>query len=332
MNPKLWTTALTVSLTSAPAPADHALGGFDLGTSGPITTISATTLPRGALSGGYQVEHQAFKEFSDAELTAFALQDIDVHSLKSNTTHSLRVAYGVTDDLTVGLKLPYVSRRNLREAHFHEDEGEVELHALGDSDGIGDLTLLGQYRFFKSGGTEAAALVGVKAPTGKTDRAASTGETFEAEHLPGSGSWDGLLGAAVTRRWDSISLDANVLYTLATEGTQDTDLGDRLTYNLALSYRLGSAAHEHGPGAAPHSHLSWDLIFELNGEHQQRQTIGGVRDENSGGDVVYASPGVRLSGEGWSAYVSYGKPIVKDLNGIQHEPEYRVVAGVGLGF
>lgn len=324
-------TVALASLASAQALADHAMGGLGLGTAGPITTISASTLPKAKFAASYQVEHIAFKEFSDEQLGDFALQGIELHSLKSNTTHSLRLAYGATDDLTVGLKLPYVTRRNVREAHFHEDEGELELHRLGDSEGLGDLTALGQYRFMNSGGTEAAVLFGVKAPTGKTDRSTARGGTFEAEHLPGSGSWDGLLGAALSKHLGPLSIDASLLYTLAGDGTQQTNLGDRVTYNLALSYRLGGA-HEHAPGSAEHAHFSWDLVFELNGERQQKTDIAGVRDPNSGGNLIFASPGIRFSGEGWSAFASYGRPIVESLNGIQHEPDYRLVAGVAVGF
>lgn len=329
--------ALTVatvlaSTLSFPALADHPLGGLGLGTAGPITTISASTLPQGKFAVAYQVEHMAFKEFSDAQLSAYALQGIDAHSVKSNSTHSLRLAYGLSDDLSIGFKLPYVTRQNVRGAHFHVADNEVELHRMGDSEGLGDVTALGQYRFLKGGATEAAVLFGVKAPTGDTSTGDALGGTFEADHLPGGGAWDGLIGAALTQRYGALSVDANLLYTLAGKGTQATKLGDRLAWNIGLSYRLGAAAHDHGHAAAAHSHLSWDLVFELNGERQQPVEVAGAHDPNTGGTVVYAAPGVRLSGERWSAFASYGTPVHKRLDGIQHEPDYRFVAGVAFGF
>jgi hypothetical protein len=75
----------------------------------------------------------------------------------------------VTNDLTVSLRLPYVLRTDIREAHVHGDEAEV--HARGDSEGLGDLSAMAQWRFFnnQARGTEAALLLGVKAPTGETD-------------------------------------------------------------------------------------------------------------------------------------------------------------------
>jgi hypothetical protein len=86
-------------------------------------------------------------------------------------------------------------------------------------------------------------LVGVKTPTGTTDERDNEGELFETEFQPGSGSWDPLIGLAVTRGFGRWSLDSNVLYSLATEGVQQTDLGDRFHYNGAISYRLIGAGN-----------------------------------------------------------------------------------------
>ena len=92
-------------------------------------------------------------------------------------------------------------------------------------------------------------MLGVKVPTGVTDRHTDTGELVDAEFQPGTGSWDGLFGLAATKRIGPWSFDANVLYILATEGTQDTDLGDRFQYNAAVSYRILGGPQAGGPCA-----------------------------------------------------------------------------------
>lgn len=276
-----------------------------------------------------QIEHIAFDAFSDARLLELAAQDIEVHSIARTSVASLRLAYGIGDDLTLGVKLPYVARRDLREGHA---DVPPELHVLGDSRGLGDLTALAQWRFLRGEPWQAAALVGVKAPTGKTNRANALGETFDAEHLPGSDSWDGLLGVAASTSAGRLALDANVLLTLAGKGTQDIRLGNRVHCNAALSYRLPEAAHAHTAGASGHSHLAWDLVLELNGEWQNRLEAGGVTRPNSGGSLVYLSPEVRLSAGSWSAFASLGKPVLTRLHGVQHEPDYRVVARMAAGF
>lgn len=173
----------------------------------------------------------------------------------------MSAGYGVTDDLTIGLRLPYLLRTDIRSGH--DDGNEVVIDTHGDSDGVGDFTLLGQYRFLNStyNSLEAALLVGVKVPTGATGVKDRNGEVFETEHQPGSGSWDPLIGIAASKRVGTISFDTNMLYTFATRGAQRTNLGDLLHYNLAASYRLGSEKnHHHSHEITEHRHLTWDLI------------------------------------------------------------------------
>ena len=151
---------------------------------------------------------------------------------------------------------------------------------------------------------------------------------------PGSGSWDPLLGTAASKRLGAISFDANLLYTFAARGAQRTNLGDRLHYNLATSYRVGNEKNHHDSNeTAEHRHIAWDLILEVNGEWQEKQKISNVVDENSGGSLVYLSPGVRLCGDnGWAATLSVGIPVIEEVNGVQHETDVRTVFGLSKGF
>jgi hypothetical protein len=263
----------------------------------------------------------------------------------------------------VSVLLPYVVRTGIREAHHHHEEpaaghGETP-HAVpeavnetvdrGDTKGIGDLTLFGQYRFYgQDTGLQASFLTGLRTPTGKTGERDDQGELFEAEFQPGSGSWDPMLGLALSRAQGRWSVDGNVLYTIATEGTQHTDLGDRFHYNGAVTYRLKGgdaevshevAAHHSHPGQSHHhDHASSpkglviDAVLELNGEWQAKQNVSGETDPNSGGNVVFLSPGVRIASNRWSGFVTVGLPIVNDLNGLQSEPTYRLFGGVLVGF
>lgn len=73
-------------------------------------------------------------------------------------------------------------------------------------------------------------------------------------------------------------------------------------------------------------------MLELNGEWHARQSMGGVLDVNSGGTVVYLAPGLRVSGDRWSTFLSVDTPIVRNLYGIQSEPDYRIVTGIGVSF
>jgi hypothetical protein len=214
----------------------------------------------------------------------------------------------------MGLRIPYVYINDIKEAHAEEPD---EVHVHGDSKGIGDLSALANYRFYRAGRLSASFLAGVKFPTGRTDVQGSEGERLEAEHQPGSGSWDPMVGLAVTKRFDDISLDANILYTLVTEGTQDTDLGDAFNYNAAVSYRAAKPL---------------DLIIEANGIVRAKQKTDGAKDPNSGEHILYLSPGIKYTWKKSMAYLSVGIPIFEDLGGEQTETDYRVIAGITIGF
>ncbi len=337
-----------VFLSATTAFAHHPGGVGNTGDAGPITTISATTLQQGQAVAGVVVDYSSLKTLSDARLTAAASAgEVGVHGLRTIQAMSLSAAYGVTSDLTLGLRLPVVRRTGIRAA---EDDGTGTFDALdhGNATGLGDLTILGQYRFVhdRSSRFEAALLAGLTAPTGATGRRSRQGELLDAEFQPGSGSWNELVGLALTKRSGPWSFDTNVLYVRAGDGTQNTNIGDQVLANAAISYRLtGFATNVAAPmyhGAMPHDHVGppadsktgpkLDLVLELNGEWHAKQTTAGVADANSGGTTVYLAPGVRISQDRWSGFLSVGVPVVRDTNGLQPEPDWRIRSGIGVAF
>jgi hypothetical protein len=160
----------------------------------------------------------------------------------------------------------------------------------------------------------------MKIPSGETNETDIEGVRFETEFQPGTGSWDPIAGLAARKELGKVSVTAGFLYSFATEGAQDTDLGDFLDYGAALSYR------------ALNGKMRWDLIMEANGKWQQRQEIGGVEDPNSGGNIIYLSPGTRLCWKRLSLYLSLGFPILQDLNGVQTDVGFRILKGIGFEF
>jgi len=316
---KIFAAAITfLCLMSGTVLAHHAPGVSGTSHAGPILTTSAATLQKGTLALTLQSSYVKMDDFSDSQLLGFSAEGNDVHTLDYLYSVSATAAYGITDDLTLSLRVPYNSFNNVREAHSDEPD---EIHQHGDSDGIGDMTLLAYYRFLQMSSRQfqSALILGIKAPSGKTDEKDIHGERFETEHQPGSGSWDPIVGVAVTKRMGRVSLDADLRYALVTEGSQDTDLGDMMNYDLAFSY--------HVPGK-----LSLDLVLEANGEWKQKEEINGSKDENSGGHILYLSPGMRVRlNNALSAFISVGLPVIQDLNGIQSDTNFRTLFGISVG-
>ena len=317
MSKALFLAAVIVAMVSGTALAHHPSGGAGLGQAGPIRTTTATTLPQGTFSFGVQAEFIDLDEFSNSQLLGFAKRGKDVHTADSVFHSILNMGYGITDNVTVSLKMSYEKIDNIREVHSDEP-GEIHLH--GDAKGIGDLAVMGQYRFLKTDSTfEAALFVGLKIPTGKTNDRDINGETFEAEFLPGSGSWNPIIGIAATKRFGAVALDSNLQYTFGTRGTQFTNLGDMFSYNAAVSYRAISGE------------IAWDLILEANGEWKEKQRIRGEKDPNSGGNILFLSPGTRLAfGKKFSTYLSIGIPMLQDMNGTQEDTNYRALLGISF--
>jgi len=297
--------------------AHHPSGGAGLGQAGPIRTASATTLSRGIFSFAVQAEYINLDSFSDSDLLGFSARGKDAHTADSIFHSIMGIGYGITNNLTVSLKIPYEQVNNIREAHSDEPD---EIHVHGDAKGFGDLTIMAQYRFLKTDNKlEAAAFGGLKMPTGKTNDRDIHGETFEAEFLPGSGAWSPMFGIAATKRIGRISLDANLQYIISNGGTQITNLGDLFSYNAAVSYRTTV------------SDMEWDIILELNGEWKEKQKIRDTWDVNSGGNMIFISPGSRLViGKKASAFLSFSIPVLQDLNGIQDDTNCKVLFGMSF--
>lgn len=160
------------------AKADHPAIGIGSGIAGPAMTIPAATLRKGKGAISLQVEFVELSPFSDVEFAQFAPQDSGAHNVYYLLTPSVGIGYGVTDDLTSGLRIPYLLRSDIREGHV--EGGEAEIHLHGNSGDIGDLSLLGQYRFLNHPplNLECALLAGIKMPSGATHVTDKNGAQF----------------------------------------------------------------------------------------------------------------------------------------------------------
>lgn len=337
INKQQFFLVLALSIFSTFVSADHPTVAFGAEDVGPISTISATPIPAGTWGLGLRSEIINNDAFSTEQLEDFAANGLEgVHSIDRLNSTSLSLSYGVTDNLSVNSRIPYIERRNIRESEL--EEGEAEAHTHGDSVGFGDLLVLAQYKISNSKKSDISLQFGVKAPTGETDVKDNDGIRFETEFQPGSGSWDFLLGTAISKNINGFSYHANILFNLTTQGSQSTEIGDALSYNAALSYRMAlTDTHDPDHDHASHDHADlesstakWDLLIELNGVTRVKNEIAGIKDQNSGGTTVFLSPGIRLSSGKFGGFISVGVPVIEDQNGKQTDINTRIVVGASL--
>lgn len=161
--------------------ADHGSLGFGIGVASPIITQTGVTLPQGMWAAGTIISFTSFDSASDAKLVRYQANHGDVHSVNTLLVPSIFGAYGVTDDLTLGLRIPWVIRSGIKSP---TEDGDVLRQ--GNPDGLGDISVFGQYRFFHTADNlnQLSLVAALKTPTGKTSSNTNQGDTFEAHHQP----------------------------------------------------------------------------------------------------------------------------------------------------
>ena len=74
-------------------------------------------------------------------------------------------------------------------------------------------------------------------------------------------------------------------------------------------------------------------MLELNGEWHDKQRTAGVRRIRTPAEIrSFLSPGLRLTVEKWSGFLSLGIPVVTDINGTQAKSDWRLLTGVAAAF
>lgn len=119
--------------------------------------------------------------------------------------------------------------------------------STGSKDGLGDIALMGYYKFFDHTGNMGGKLLiqslyigaGVKLPTGKYEAS----ERLAVQESPnnfqlGTESTDFTLNAAYDVRWNDIGVNANVNYKMNTENKYDYRYGNKFTSNILLYHKF----------------------------------------------------------------------------------------------
>ena len=102
------------------------------------------------------------------------------------------------------------------------------------------------------------------------------------------------------------------------------DRGDVLRYDLAASFRVLPWVYDTYPDH------QINLTAEVNGAWTERARLGGVESADSGGHIVFVSPGVQYMYDAILVEASVQIPIpgATSLNGTQLAPDWTALAGV----
>jgi len=201
---------------------------------------------------------------------------------------ALTFQYGLTGDWVAGIELPYQRNRD----------------AFDTRSGVGGITLSTKVRFWRHdtlGAQETAAIL-LKVKTDSFDNPVSTGTT------------DSLLG--LTYGYESLKWYrwASARYRF----NQDRDglrRGNRLFVDFAGGYR---------PQVNDYREADTVWLLELNGEFTQRNALGGMELNDSGGSEWFVSPGIMWTVRNFAVKAGVQIPVYSNLHGDQPGSDYRV--------
>lgn len=290
------------------------------GIAGSIITVPAYTLEKNSFNLGVNFKYQNVNEFAAAKFAQLNASRIHAHSQSSIFQYSMQVAYGLSNDLTLSVELPFNNFYGLQSSFGAQTIDE------GNSVGLGDLSLLTKYRFLnlKDSDIYGAVIAGIKMPTGHTGEINEFGFELAGDDQPGTGSWDPVIGLALSKRFYTWSLDSSLIYKLSTEGKGNLIAGDIVNWGLGASYYIqtkdAKGWQKLFPARLFGQDLAWALVGEINGTWQEKTEFEAIKDSNHGGAVISLSPGIRLSvNENWMINAATSIPIIQNLNGEQPE-------------
>jgi hypothetical protein len=240
------------------------------------------------------------------------------------------VTYGITNNFNVGGSLSYQKEFGFRSANLSNENPPLVVQNLGNSSGLTDSSIYGLWRITPATPVQtnlsSAIIAGSNIPIGKTNVLTSTGELFSAADQPGSGGFTPYVGIMFSKEWKGLMFSHNLFYAHPLKGTQFTTLGNVFDYNFAVVSDLYD-------GKIKKLNYSINGVLELNGEYTSNDVFLNEKDPNSGGNIIYIAPGLRVNvRETLSFYANINIPVYQSMNGIQSLSKYNIYSGVDFVF
>jgi hypothetical protein len=233
----------------------------------------------------------------------------EVRTLNHNVL--LDLAYNFSDGWGLSLQLPWVSRK-----HEHilntQDGAEMEHWDISD---LGDARITLRMPLVKDSGFGLS--LGLKLPTGRTTATNSAGELAERTLQPGSGSTDTVLGLTYHSRpsHDAISWFGQTSWQHAVTTRDAYQPGDRYSLDVGGRYAFNQ---------------DWSGIVQANFQLRARDSGANAEPEDSGGRVLYISPGI--AGPNTQIYAFVQLPVYTYVDGVQLTVGKSLSVGIGHRF
>ncbi len=314
----VYISLITGSISSAHAHGESIRGSG----AGSINTVGASILTDKVIS--LRWDARRYETFSDQQLVDFKAQGEDVHMHSSEDAYFLSLGFPVTENTDINLMLQYNNFKGFKDngdetANACFDPGNTGtatnlstacISPTAESPGFGDMLVTGRYRFYNDGDNQWASVFGVILPTGKITNRTDAGEIIGTHNQPGSGAITFQGGLAYSGHFsEAFAVNADVIYRFGTEGAKQFRSGNSWQFDVATSYG-------HHSRVVP--------VVELNGIFFDQDIENDKVKKNSGGDVVYLSPGINFKiNQNQSVYANVSYPVYQKLTGISNDEKYR---------
>ncbi len=191
------------------------------------------------------------------------------------------------------------------------------------SSGIGDAIVMGRYTFWSNDNQFAAAIIGLKLPTGgKKDATGTT--AFSPDLAIGTGSTDPLIGIVYNHNIGLWNYSADALYKISGKGYDGYQFGNVL--NLGINGYYGF--HEHFNAGLG---LSGEIMAaDTDADGTVTGTTGTVAD--TGGTVFFLNPALQFTMENFYAELAYQLPVYRNFIGTQLVVDNKLILSVRYAF
>lgn len=265
-------------------------------------------------------EYREFKHFTPQHSFAIVQSGHDQHAYLRDYFAMEHIGYVIDEDLAVGVGAGFRQLQKL------DVDNAARLGQHETSQGASDPEFDVKYRFKHQSECfpcDLALFGSAKTNFGDAHNRRPTGELFETEDQPGSGSWNGNVGVAASRGWDKWGVSSSASYTYKGEGSQHFKEGDVTRLSLSASRLLSPVA------------CAWKLYgsMGLQGLLEDHARIHGIKDSDHGGRFMYILPGIAAKpSERWVVSLTTPIPVVQKENGTHQRQRYGVQLGVGVRF
>ena len=228
------------------------------------------------------------------------------------STETLGLSYDINADWGLNLQVPIISREH---STFGDDHVSFDRSSVSS---IGDVKMLGHYQGFLADHSLGVEL-GLKLPTGKFNQTFESGDALDRGLQAGSGTTDLVAGVyyfgALSPDWGYFA-----------EATVQTALNSRQDYRPGTAENLTAGFRYMGFGRIMPQ-------LQINGRIASRDTGAESDNFDSGGSLLYISPGVSVTlTKTASAYGFVQIPVYQNVNGYQLAPSWILTMGIRIAF